>query len=699
MNLRLASQHLKDAGHAHALPEILRRILKSLSADGRDETNRGGSLSLKRLDNESVRITLNRNWRDLDKTAQLRRSAAEVLLRHLAACLPKGSKGLDQLAETTMGQLLAALDADMLLKVEIKNPQKCLEHALLWLHEQEIIRLNRGLSVFRSAMTIRLDNDWDKQFRKPDFEPLDLHYKEQITQIHVMAEYVKLGLEKMADALLLTMDYFSLKQEDFLRRWLPGREKEMGRQTTPESWQKIVEALSAKDQRDIVADDRETLNMLVLAGPGSGKTRVLVHRIAYLVRVKRENPRGIVALAYNRHAAAQIRQRLYALIGDDARGVTVLTLHALAMRLVGASFADRATSDEDFKKILLDATALLRGDGLPPEEADMLRDRLLAGFRWILVDEYQDIGQAEYDLISALAGRTRTDEDGKINLFAVGDDDQNIYGFKGASTEFIRRFETDYQARPFYLIDNYRSSAHIIAAANALIAPAADRMKVAHPIRIDKNRAKHPPGGDWQARDTVVQGRVQILPAGDSPISQAMAVMAELERLATRDPDWNWASCAVIAPKWELLNPVRSYCEWRGIPVQFAQEDSIPFWKLRETQALLEWLKQRGQSLIDAQQINDFLADKSASPAWDMLRAAISDYALETEEAGTRGAPPPERLAAGDGPQRKRSGIRSCGGARWRLASAVGRQSGYPPQALLRRDDSRQTDVDLGPHE
>ena len=635
LNLRIASQHLKDAGQSHALPETLRRILKSLSADGRnEEENKIGSLGLKRLDTESVRITLNRNWRDLDITAKRRRSAAVALLRHLVACLPKGSRGVDLLAETTMGKLLAALNADMLLKAEIKNPQKCLEHALMWLHEQEIIRLNRGLSVFRSAMTIRLEDDWKKQFQQPDFEPLNLHYKEQVTQIHVMAEYVKLGLEKMADALRLTMDYFSLKQEDFMHRWLPGREKELERQTTPESWQKIVEALGAKDQRDIVADNRETLNMLVLAGPGSGKTRVLVHRIAYLVRVKRENPRSIVALAYNRHAAAQIRQRLHALIGDDARGVTVLTLHALAMRLIGASFADRAsTSDDDFKKILLDATALLRGDGLLPEEADIQRDRLLAGFRWILVDEYQDIGQEEYDLISALAGRARMDEDGKINLFAVGDDDQNIYGFKGASTGFIRRFETDYQAKPFYLIDNYRSSAHIIVAANALIAPATGRMKSSHPIRINKKREKQHPGGGWQARDTVAQGRVQILPAGDNPISQAMAVMAELERLAARDTNWNWATCAVIAREWELLNPVRSYCEWRGIPVQFAKENSFYFWMLRETQTLLDWLKQSGQSLIDAQRINDFLADKSANPSWEMLRAAISEYALETENA------------------------------------------------------------------
>jgi len=180
LHLRIASQHLRDAGYPHAHPETLRRLLKSLSADGRDEANDAGSLSLKRLDNESVRITLNRNWQALDKTAQLRRSAAEILLRHLVSCLPAGSRGTDLLAETTMGKLLAALDGDLLLKSEIKNPQKCLDHALLWLHEQEIIRLNKGLAVFRSAMTIRLDSDWKKQFHQPDFAPLKLHYDEQV---------------------------------------------------------------------------------------------------------------------------------------------------------------------------------------------------------------------------------------------------------------------------------------------------------------------------------------------------------------------------------------------------------------------------------------------------------------------------------------------------------------------------------------
>ena len=87
-------------------------------------------------------------------------------------------------------------------------------------------------------------------------------------------------------------------------------------------------------------------SVLVLAGPGSGKTRVLVHRIAYLIRVRREDPRGILVLTYNRHAAAEIRIRLRHLIGDEANAVTISTCHALAMRLVGASFAGACERDE-----------------------------------------------------------------------------------------------------------------------------------------------------------------------------------------------------------------------------------------------------------------------------------------------------------------------------------------------------------------
>ena len=633
LHLRVVAQTLRDQGVAEPLPERLWRILRSIAADGRGEGGGAGSLGLRKRDAETVHVTLRREWAALEETAALRREGARRLLEHLLSCLPSGTRGTDLLAETTLGKLLEALTSDLLLKSRVRRPERLLDRALLWLHEQEVIRLHKGLAVFRPAMTIRLEEEVPRRgFATADFEPLRLHYRGQVLQIHMMVEFARRGLETMADALHLAMDYFSLDQEEFLGRWLPGRDREIGRETTPESWRAIVESLKNPVQQRIVADDREQTNVLVLAGPGSGKTRVLVHRIAYLVRVRRENPRGILALAYNRHAAVEIRRRLAELIGNDARGVTVLTCHALAMRLVGASFSARANGAAEgvFQEVLRDAAALLRGEGLLPEEADDRRERLLSGFRWILVDEYQDIDEDQYELISALAGRTLEEEDRKLTLFAVGDDDQNIYAFSGASVEFIRRFGEDYGPKPAYLTANYRSTGHIIEAANALIAPARDRMKTGHPIQVDRARAKDPPGGVWRKLDPVARGRVQLLPAGSDPAYQAQAVMTELERLAALSSDWDWSRCAVISREWKFLEPVRALCESQHIPAQMGDEEIPRFWRLRETRALVAWLRGLDPPLVDGTALRAWVDARPPGPWIELLHEALDEHELET---------------------------------------------------------------------
>ena len=635
LHLRVASQVLRNEGVGDPFPERLWRILRSIAADGRDEGGAAGSLGIRKHDAETVRVTLQREWPAIEETARRRREGSKRLLEHLLAVLPRGSRGTDLLTETTIGKLLEALTSDLVLKSRVKNPEKLLDRALLWLHEQEVIRLHKGLAVFRPAMTIRLVGEKPRRgFASADFEPLRLHYEEQVRQIHVMGEFAQRGLDSMDEARRLAMDYFSLEEEDFLRRWLPNRERELARETMPESWRAIVESLKNPVQQRIVADDREQTNVLVLAGPGSGKTRVLVHRIAWLVRVKREDPRGILALAYNRHAAVEIRRRLRELIGNDARGVTVLTCHGLAMRLAGASFSEGAErpDGEVFKEVLHRAIALLRGEGLPPEEADERRERLLAGFRWILVDEYQDIDADQYELISALAGRTLEEEDRKLTLFAVGDDDQNVYAFKGASVEFIRRFERDYGPKPVFLTDNYRSTGHIVAAANAVIEPARHRMKTGYPIRVDRARAKESPGGAWGERDAVAQGQVRILPTRRDPITQARVAMAELGRLATLAPDWDWSRCAVIAREWKYLDPVRALCEVHRIPVQMGDEEIPRFRLLRETREMVEWLRGARSPLVRGTELRAWVDAHPPGPWIELLRQALDEHALEVGE-------------------------------------------------------------------
>src|SRR5207247_3977916 len=132
--------------------------------------------------------------------------------------------------------------------------------------------------------------------------------------------------------------------------------------TTARSFQRIVTDLANPAQIKVVTAPPGR-NLLILAGPGSGKTRTVVHRCAYLLRVERVRPQSVLVCCFNRHAAIELRRRLADLVGNDARGVTVLTYHGLAMRLLGYSFAGRAEArgqELDFDALIADAVTLLR---------------------------------------------------------------------------------------------------------------------------------------------------------------------------------------------------------------------------------------------------------------------------------------------------------------------------------------------------
>ena len=285
-------------------------------------------------------------------------------------------------------------------------------------------------------------------------------------------------------------------------------------------------------QREAVAADNG--NLLVLAGAGSGKTRVLVHRIAWYIATGQATPHGILAVTFTNKAAAEMRGRIEQLLGQSPRGMWVGTFHGLSHRLLRAHWQEarlpetfqildnedqyravrrviramqldeacyppkqaqwfiNARKDEGLRPAHIDAeddatTAqlieiyknyqvnceraglvdfaelLLRVHELFKDQA-ALRGHYQQRFKHMLVDEFQDTSALQYAWLRLLAGPDNT-------LFAVGDDDQSVYSWRGARVENMRLFEQDFKdTRLLRLEQNYRSTATILKAANALIA-------------------------------------------------------------------------------------------------------------------------------------------------------------------------------------------------------------------------------------
>lgn len=246
--------------------------------------------------------------------------------------------------------------------------------------------------------------------------------------------------------------------------------------------------------------------LLIVAGPGTGKTRTLTHRIAYLCAELNVYPEHCLAITFTRRAAEELRVRLDGLLGPVAEDVTVATFHSLGLAILrenvaaaglpaGFRIADdteraqaRAEAGEDdatYAKLLrgLDLVDLDELVTLPlrllredPRLVERYRDR----WRWIFVDEYQDVDADQYDLLRLLSPA-----DG--NLCAIGDPDQAIYSFRGADVRYFLRFSEDFvDARLVRLTRNYRSAVPILAAAVQAIAPSSlVRGRRLDPARLD----------------------------------------------------------------------------------------------------------------------------------------------------------------------------------------------------------------------
>lgn len=380
--------------------------------------------------------------------------------------------------------------------------------------------------------------------------------------------------------------------------------------------------------------------LLILAGAGSGKTRVLTHRIAYLLATGRARAGEILAITFTNKAAAEMRERAGALVGDDARRMWVSTFHSACVRLLRyeheaaglsssftiydaqdsqrliqmvlkaqdvdikrftpkmvaarisdakneligpARYAETAGKDP-VSRIVADAyveydkrmraSNALDFDDLIMRTVDLLRDNPLIAehyhrrFRHILVDEYQDTNHAQYVLVRALVG-DGSDGVTPAELTVVGDSDQSIYAFRGATIRNIEEFERDFTgARTILLEQNYRSTQNILSAANAVIA------------RNTGRRAKNL----WTASG---DGALITLDAADSEHDEARFVVGEIDRLA--DSGVEWGDIAVFYRTNAQSRALEELLVRQGIPYRVV--GGTRFYERREIKDALAYLQ------------------------------------------------------------------------------------------------------------
>ncbi len=333
-----------------------------------------------------------------------------------------------------------------------------IENALLYLAKIDSMRLEGGFLVLYSGLEItRLELDNKIKYKKDDYRQLEEFYTQKIRQIHIVGEYAHMMSDDPEKALQFVDDYFQIDQKQFLGKYFPeGRSSEIERNITPKKFDKLFNTLSEK-QLEIISDNSSRY-IVVAADPGSGKTRVLVHKLASLLLLEDVKHEQLLMVTFSRAAATEFKKRLYELIGNAAAFVEIKTFHSYCFDLLG-----KVGSIENSKNVVSDAAEMIRSG-----EVELGRITKTV----VVIDEAQDMDSDEFALIEALMERNE-----EMRVIAVGDDDQNIYGFRGSDSKYMRSFITEKGAAKYELTENYRSCKSIVNLANAFAETITNRMK------------------------------------------------------------------------------------------------------------------------------------------------------------------------------------------------------------------------------
>ena len=331
------------------------------------------------------------------------------------------------------------------------------EEALLYLTKTEMVKIEGGFIVIYNTMQIGRIVDRRTRYGKEQYRLLDEFYKQRIRQIHIVGEYANLMVRDYNAALRFVNDYFTMDFRKFINQYFKEeRRTQIDQNITPAKYNKLFGELSNR-QREII-DDKQSKYIVVAAGPGSGKTRVLVHKLASLLLLEDVKHEQLLMLTFSRAAATEFKKRLIELVGNAAHYVDIKTFHSYSFDLIGK----QGNLDEVKDVVRLAAKMIEKGEVEPSKIAKSV----------LVIDEAQDMSQDDFRLVQALIRQNE-----EMRVIAVGDDDQNIYAFRGSDSRYMQSLINQDGAELYEMTDNYRSSKAVVDCANRFVKRIPGRMK------------------------------------------------------------------------------------------------------------------------------------------------------------------------------------------------------------------------------
>ena len=382
-----------------------------------------------------------------------------------------------------------------------------IEEALLYLTKTGLVKIEGGFIVIYNTMQIGRLADRRTRYGKEQYRLLDEFYKQRIRQIHIVGEYANLMVRDYSAALHFVNDYFKMDFRKIINHYFKEeRRAQIDQNITPAKYNQLFGGLS-KRQKEII-DDKQSKYIVVAAGPGSGKTRVLVHKLASLLLLEDVKHEQLLMLTFSRAAATEFKKRLIDLVGNAAYYVDIKTFHSYSFDLIGK----QGNLDES-KDVVRHAAEMI-------ERHEVELTKIAKSV--LVIDEAQDMSADDYRLVQALMRRNE-----EMRVIAVGDDDQNIYAFRGSDSRYMQSLVTQEGAQLYEMTENYRSDKTVVDCANRFVQRIPGRLKHTAIRSVTGENGKVVTMKSLTNAEISIQGSTAILTRTNE---EAMQVAYELEQ-------------------------------------------------------------------------------------------------------------------------------------------------------------------------